>query len=51
MSKRNIIIGSILLVLFVFTCLPFIKYAVLTFDRTLLGVINEKLPPVLTTTV
>ena len=50
-SKRNIFIALCLMILFVFTCLPFLKYTVLTFDRHHFGYFTEKLPPLLKSSV
>jgi len=45
LSKRNILFAFIISFLFVYFCLPFLKYSVLTVDRTHYGFFNEKLPP------
>ena len=34
-----------MLAIFVYTCLPFLKYAFLTIDRHYFGIVTEKLPP------
>ena len=45
LSIRNIIIGLCFFLLFVYTSLPFCKYAFLTIDRHYFGIVTEKLPP------
>ena len=51
LTKRNIFIGLCLVLLFIFTCLPFLKYCFLTIDRHYFGFVTEKIPPLVKTTV
>lgn len=48
LSIRNILIGLCIFVIFVYTCLPFLKYSFLTIDRHYYGFVTEKLPPLVT---
>lgn len=50
-SMRNILIALCLFVVFVYTCLPFLKYSFLTIDRHYFGFVTEKLPPLVLSTV
>ena len=45
LTKRNIIIALCVFALFVYTCLPFVKYSFLTFDRHYFGIVTDKMPP------
>jgi hypothetical protein len=51
LSKRNIMIALTLIVLFVFTCLPYLKYSFLTIDRHYFGVVTDPLPPLVKGTI
>ena len=44
-TKRNIMIGLVLFVIFGYTCLPFLKYSWLTIDRHYFGITTDPLPP------